>query len=354
VSAMADAKISFIVPAYNVERHLVPCLDSLVGQTYRDIEIVVIDDGSPDGCGRIGDEYAARDGRVRIIHQENRGVSAARNAGMDAATGEWLCFVDGDDWVETELCEELVGHLTPELDVCFFSYYEVLPDKKKIVPGISAPPLIDCDEEIIKRLQLATLNLRSFYLGRLIDAPAVWARLWRRRFLAETGQRFVDGLALGEDILFNLSSLEHVRSGLYVNRPLYDYRVDGNSVLHRYNPGIARVYATFSDHAKRLVEELEKRDAFEEMLQFKIAKDFMMCAMLDFCHPDNPKPYAERKRDFSSWSEAEPFRTALERAVMRDCRFSEKVLARLIRRKRFGVVSLLFSLRGRWRGTEWR
>ena len=97
--------VSVIVPVYNVEPYLHRCIDSLVHQTLKDIEIILIDDGSTDGCGRICDEYAAADTRIRVVHQENAGLSEARNAGIDRAKADYLMFVDSDDWAEPKFCE---------------------------------------------------------------------------------------------------------------------------------------------------------------------------------------------------------------------------------------------------------
>ena len=105
---MSEPKISVIVPVYKVEPYLRKCLDSIVGQTYQNLEIILVDDGSPDGCGAICDEYAAQDKRVRVIHKANGGVSSARNAGLTAATGEWIGWVDSDDWIEPDMYERML------------------------------------------------------------------------------------------------------------------------------------------------------------------------------------------------------------------------------------------------------
>lgn len=104
---MADDKVSVIVPVYNVEKYLRRCLDSIINQTYRNLEIILVDDGSPDNCGVICDEYASKDHRVQVIHRENGGLSVARNAGLDVATGEYIAFVDSDDWLADEFVEKL-------------------------------------------------------------------------------------------------------------------------------------------------------------------------------------------------------------------------------------------------------
>lgn len=99
--------ISIIVPVYNVEKYIHQCVDSIINQTYSNIEIILVDDGSPDNCGKICDEYAARDSRIKVIHKANGGLSDARNYGIDAASGEWLMFVDSDDWIEPDMAEKL-------------------------------------------------------------------------------------------------------------------------------------------------------------------------------------------------------------------------------------------------------
>lgn len=107
--------ISVIVPVYKVEEYLARCVDSILGQTYRNLEILLVDDGSPDRCGEICEEYAARDTRIRVIHKENGGLSSARNAAIDVAQGEYLGFVDSDDWIEPETYEALLEMALQEL-----------------------------------------------------------------------------------------------------------------------------------------------------------------------------------------------------------------------------------------------
>ena len=112
---MFNPKISIIVPVYKVEKYLHRCLDSIVNQTFTDWECILIDDGSPDNSGIICDEYAQMDRRFKVIHQENKGVSAARNAGLDVAKGEWIGFVDSDDWIEKETYEVAYNKAIKEL-----------------------------------------------------------------------------------------------------------------------------------------------------------------------------------------------------------------------------------------------
>lgn len=102
-------KVSVVVPIYNVERFLPQCLDSIVSQSHKDLDIILVNDGPTDSSARIADDYAARDGRIRVIHKKNEGVSTARNAGIEAAKGEYVCFVDGDDYVMPDYVEYMLG-----------------------------------------------------------------------------------------------------------------------------------------------------------------------------------------------------------------------------------------------------
>jgi glycosyltransferase involved in cell wall biosynthesis len=127
-----SAFISIIIPVYKTETYLRRCLDSVVGQTYKNLEIILVDDGSPDGCGEICDAYAAADSRVKVIHQQNRGLSVARNEGLKIASGDYYGFVDSDDWIDSDMFETLYqGAIQHGADIAICGYYFVMGDKYK-------------------------------------------------------------------------------------------------------------------------------------------------------------------------------------------------------------------------------
>ena len=110
-------KISVIVPIYNTEKYLKRCFDSILSSTYENLEVILVDDGSPDNSGKICDEYAARDSRIRVIHKKNGGLSSARNAGLDIATGDYVTFVDSDDYIASDIYEKLVACMIDGVDI---------------------------------------------------------------------------------------------------------------------------------------------------------------------------------------------------------------------------------------------
>ncbi len=124
-------EISIIVPVYKVEPYLRKCVDSILAQTFTDFEVILVDDGSPDNSGKICDEYASKDSRVRVIHKENGGLSSARNAGIDVARGKYLGFVDSDDYIEKDMYELLYDNIVKEqADLSICGIYDIYAGKK--------------------------------------------------------------------------------------------------------------------------------------------------------------------------------------------------------------------------------
>ena len=192
---MNTPKISVIVPVYNVEKYLPRCIDSILSQTFTDFELLLIDDGSTDESGKICDEYAKKDKRIRVFHQENGGVSATRNLGLEEASAEWICFVDSDDWVEEDCLSALFydGCLTSECVVCQSFYVEKelcaeKPYKSRLYPDVilKAP----FEEQVIMQLVLNDYSVNIF------------AKLFNKKVISEHRIFFCESTSAFEDAVF--------------------------------------------------------------------------------------------------------------------------------------------------------
>ena len=204
------AKISIIIPCYKVEAYLPKCLDSLINQTYKNLEIICIDDGSPDNSGKILDEYAKKDSRIKVIHQGNGGVSSARNTGLDIATGEWISFVDADDWLDVNAYEKLLNSTEDEkVEMLVFGNHSV------------------CDGVISKYKSInaneSNFTDYSYLLLRL--GGVVWNKLFSRSLIEENKTRFVKGINLSEDGLFNTEIMLKYPKLKIVDEGIYFYRI---------------------------------------------------------------------------------------------------------------------------------
>lgn len=253
-------KISVIVPIYNVESYLSQCIDSVLCQTCRDFELILVDDGSPDRCPEICDEYAAKDQRIRVIHKKNGGLSDARNAGLDTARGKYVFFLDGDDTIEPELLQIAASHMEDGLDMVAFDYRHVFADGTKenkpyLEHGVFAMESIADREKFIHQILL------TYKIG--------WeacTRMFVRAQIEEYGLRFADNREIfAEDLYFCLCYCAHVNKVACLDACLYNYRQHEASIManQKRKSNINRInelgkavlkYLQQFDDCKRLVE----------------------------------------------------------------------------------------------------
>ena len=211
--------VSVIIPIYKVEKYLAECVDSVLNQTYRNLEIILVDDGSPDGCGAICDAYAAQDERVRVIHRPNGGVSAARNSGMDVATGDFVTFIDGDDWLYSQAIEGYIQCFTqhPELELVESCIHYSLPGEPGPVGANIGDPAKE--DKILTGPEL--MHLFCIDPHPFMD-PSPCNKCYRAQLVKE--YRFPVGALCGEDLVFLLQLYPHVKAYLLWEQVNYYYR----------------------------------------------------------------------------------------------------------------------------------
>ena len=216
--------ISVVVPVYNVEKYLRKCVDSILGQTYADFELLLVDDGSPDGCPRICDDYAARDSRVRVIHKPNGGLISARNEGIRAARGDYVCILDGDDWALENMLQfihDTVSRSPEPLDMVLFAAHNVYEDHMEetlnnVPEGFYGRDRLE--KEIFPFLLTDTRN--GLQVG-VIQAHT-WDKAFRRELLAEHYMR-EERIRVFTDVPMTYECLLHSRNVYICNEPLYMY-----------------------------------------------------------------------------------------------------------------------------------
>lgn len=209
-------KISIIVPVYKVEEYLPKCIDSILGQTFTDWELLLIDDGSPDNSGRICDEYALKDSRIKVFQKDNSGVSNTRNLGLDNAKGDYVMFVDSDDWISEDCLEVCVKEIVEyDLDALQFGLTSVISGTEKQSVKTATKPL--SGEQYI---QTNSFNV------------CVGGGIYKRNIIEEYNLRFPTQLKLAEDQIFTLSLFRHVQRIKYLDKSLYYYLQRADSAVH--------------------------------------------------------------------------------------------------------------------------
>lgn len=210
--------VSFIVPVYKVEQYLAQCVNSITEQTYRDVEVVLVDDGSPDECPALCDELAAEDSRIIVLHKENGGLSDARNAGLKKATGDYVVFIDGDDfWIRNDSLQKLVAIVSEhkELDFIGFNCNYYYPDSNKMTAWVPyADELANPTDK--NKVTVALVKSGTFPMSACL-------KLLKRDFLIENGLFFKKG-QIAEDIPWFINVLDATSNCCFVNEYIYAYR----------------------------------------------------------------------------------------------------------------------------------
>ena len=270
-------KVSIIVPVYNAEAVLRRCVDSILAQEFRDFELLLMDDGSKDSSGAICDEYASMDGRVRVVHKENSGVSDTRNQALDMARGEYIQFLDADDWIVPEATRLFVYHIeTSHADMVIADFYRVVGDR------ISRKGSIE-EEGLITRNEFADYMAKSpadYYYG------VIWNKFFRRDLIESFGLRMDASLKWCEDFIFNLEYLLHVENVYVLRVPVYYYvKTEGSLVQQGMKIGkIVQMKLNVIEYYNRFYEKIY--DEYE----YAQKRPEIYSFLIDYAHDDGAIP----------------------------------------------------------------
>lgn len=226
----SDILISFVVPIYKVEKYLRKCIDSICNQTFKNIEIILVDDGSPDSCPKICDEYSLKDDRAKVIHKKNGGLVSARKAGLALASGTYIACVDGDDWLDTDALQRLIN-LGINADIICFSAFEEYENGCLGVKNHSVPEgLYDTQNDLNNLHTKMLMNGNFFEMGIL---PYQWGKLIKRELLIQCQKEVPDQISYAEDAVCIYPCLLMAKSVYVTNLPLYHYRIIPNSMVKK-------------------------------------------------------------------------------------------------------------------------
>lgn len=308
-------KVSIIVPVYNVAPHLQQCMDSLINQTYQNIEIVCVDDGSTDASGEILDQYAAIDVRISVLHTPNSGVASARNTALSYATGEYVTFVDGDDWTDTTTCEKAVLHAEAQyVDLVIWPYIREFPNHS--APKVIFPEQRIFDENECKNLQRRMIGLWGTELAHPENADAlctVWGKLYRREIIEQNNIRFTDLRRIGtyEDGLFNLNYFAHVKRVVYIPDYLSHYRKN-TGMTSKYRSELRSQWKNLFSDMRSYSKKHKCDSSFEEALNNRISLSIIGLGLNALALPNH-----EALHEIHSILSEKEYRAAIKKLPMR-------------------------------------
>ena len=245
-------KVSIIVPIYKVEKYLDKCIKSITDQTYKNLEIILVDDGSPDKCPQICDEWATKDKRIKVIHKKNGGVMQAWIDGVNLSTSEYVTFVDGDDWIEKNFVEELISPIVKNssIEITICNFYKVQENKKDECGSFSDKIegiLSGSEYEFIKKNKLG-----NFLFYR-------WNKLFKKSLITSSIAYCDTRVKLWDDVCSTASCLLDAKAIYFVNKPLYNYNQRQNSIVHTIDSRMEEKFAIFYNKYDQLLTDKNYR-----------------------------------------------------------------------------------------------
>lgn len=303
----ASDLISIIIPVYNVRPYVARCLDSVLKQTHKKLEIIIIDDGSTDGSGKICDDYAEKDSRIRVIHRGNAGVSSARNLGKEIATGKWISYVDSDDTIEPNFCEEMLRCAQDKcVDYVCSGYKRIYPRGAEAYNTSFQRKVLKNDEFIY-----CLLNVQfgyGFVHMKLIRADI--AKL----------VSFDEKLEVGEDALYNLEVADKISEAAILEKPLYNYYATSNSVVKRWDRNYIKKYQKAVERIKAYMEEKYGTKYASDVENFVTYHAFLI--LVNYCCHNKNK---DRLGSLKKLLEIPVFRNAIDNSNYDNLSFTRKV-----------------------------
>lgn len=268
--------ISVIIPVYNVEKYLKRCVQSVLSQTYENLEIILVDDGSPDKSGDICDEYAQKYKKIRVVHKKNGGLSSARNAGMKIASGEYIGFVDADDDIDNHMYEKLYDVVEQyQVDFVMSDYMRIVEEKKKFLKTTKIQGGYYSKEDIRKNIYPQLIMNEGLEYGPLLS---VCHCLYRTDFLKKNNLIFDEGVRWSEDNIFSSFVGYYANSFFYLKgEGLYHYYNNPGTITTGYRKGAWGVYSVMNMH---LHDFFDKVTDFDFSIQLKYHLIFYACNCL--------------------------------------------------------------------------
>ena len=335
-----DVKVSIIVPVYNVpEKYLRKCLQSLINQTLKEIEIIVVDDGSKDNSGSICDEYAAVDSRIKVIHKKNGGLAAARNTGFLAATGKWITFVDGDDWLSPETCEYAYkAGENHDATLVFWGAY-------KEYENISIPYLYE-----YKDMKLYTKEECKVLQARVLDFDGnigcAYAKLIKREYLVQNCILHDENLRQGgEGIEFNIRLFDGIDRVFFIHNLFYHYTFNPNSISASHDEKNHHYVLKCFKKIKKFIDASPNKSLMIESFYNRLIYVMVTTAVSGYFNPDNKEPYRDKIKKYKEFISDQLFKEALEKADMSKIIFSRRVTLFCIKKNLYFAVAFIAWIR---------
>ena len=333
--------VSVLVPVYNVpEEYLRKCIESLIGQSLREIEIILVDDGSTDESGKICDLYAEKDDRIKVIHQENSGVSAARNTAFNSSSGEYITFVDGDDWLSADTCENAYMQAKKfDLDLVLFGATREYSKSSRQLKHREIPKNKVLGEAGCKFLQQKVLVLDAFVSMSV-------AKLIRRTYLNINNIYHSEELLRGVETLeFSMRLLENIGNAMFISNHWYHYTYNSRSSTMTFNEDFNYLTNKGFEKIREFIYKSGQKEILLSLLYTRVLYSVNAIAISGYFNPENKLPHRERVKGFMKYLQSDIVQDSIRLGDTSMLGLSRRINLFFIRRKWFRCVSIIARMR---------
>ena len=307
---MNDIRLSIIVPVYKIDELLLrQCLKSFIVQQESFVEFIVVDDGSPDNCGEIIDDYANQDNRIKAIHTENHGVSNARNIGLGYAKGEYIAFVDGDDYIEPDFCAKVVSAMEKAgTDILYFMHRTT--SENDVIESIPDESIEKLSDEKLKEVTIGVVSQENPIKGIWTGSP--WGKVFKHSIIAKNKLQFVVGLRKSQDRVFVLDYLLYVNSAAIYKYVGYHYVINETSVCQRYNKEIVSILSMAGREFEKRKDLIPYKAEYNSAINTMYMIFFCECMLLDFFNHDNKNNFMYKMTQMKNLLDNKKFRVGIK------------------------------------------
>lgn len=302
---MNNISISIIIPVYNVSTYLRQCLDSVVNQTYSNLEIILVNDGSTDDSLEICEEYQLLDKRIKLINQDNKGLSGARNTGIDYAQGDYILFLDSDDWIDLETCQLLVDNVKrTNTDVVLFSYIKEFSSHSEEKFILEGDYTFNENESI--KIHRRIIGLYEDELAHPENTDSIvtaWGKLYKANLIKDNKIYFTDCKLIGtEDMLFNTYVFKYVKSISNIHHCLYHYRKNNfSSLTSVYKPNLVVQWDKLYSMVEEFLQKEQLDSSFKQALKNRVSLSIIGLGLNElYSSHSGPKKYSNIKKILTS------------------------------------------------------
>lgn len=342
---MVKGLVTVVLPIYNVEKYLDRCINSVVKQSYQNLEIILVDDGSPDGCSQKCEEWSKKDNRIKVIHKENAGLGMARNTGIDNATGEYICFFDSDDYIALDAIEKAYNQISKyDAEIVLFGFCNVGSDgkdKKRIIP--------QTENEIYRGKSVQTYVLPNLIAPNPATGKktnlwmSAWACMYSMKTIQQANWRFVsERQYISEDVYSLLYLYKDVKAVTVLSEALYFYCENGNSLTHTYRKDRYEKNKYCYDACQEACGELGYNQDIKDRLAFQYISNIIGALKIVV---KSDSDILERKQNLKDIVADKHFQAVIKKMDIRKESITRRILIEAMRSMKMGIVYMLVWLK---------